>query len=419
MVPNLRTRAPMTTPTVADGPARERGALGWAIAGVGLAVVAAAVMYVSQGGAYEGADFGVYHQAAVSVLHGLSPYAFVNPHELKFIYTPFAAVVLSPLGLLSNRAALSFWTLLSVLALDASTWLVLAKMGTADRRSKAMVSVLVTVAVLPLYPLFSEFALGQINILLMFMVLADLLLLRRRWGGIGIGLAAGIKLTPLIFVPYLLFTRRWREAAVATATFAGTVALGFVVQPGVAARYWTAEFADVNRMLPPGSSGYNDALSAVLGRLLGHPTQLGLLWTSLSVLAGLAALALAIVASRRGEDLLGIVTCAVAGELISPVSWPAHWGWLVLVFVLWGRRAIRLRSRRQAVAIVLVWLALVIDTGWNLMAMLGHPLPPGIGNELLADLTLLTGIAFLVCVALVLHRMRSIEKGRSAALVDP
>jgi hypothetical protein len=91
----------------------------------------------------------------------------------------------------------------------------------------------------------------------------------------------------------------------------------------------------------------------------------------------------------------------------------------VPVFVLWGRRAIRLRSRTQSVAIALVWLALVIDTGWNLMAMLGHPLPPGIANELLADLTLLTGIAFVVCLAVVLHRMRSIEEGQPAARVDP
>ena len=116
IVPNLRTQAPITSPAVAEGPTvagatvRERGIAGWATAGVGLAVVAAVVMYVYQGWNYEGADFGVYHQAGVSILHGLSPYAFVNAHELKFIYTPFAALVFTPLGLLGGRAALTLWT---------------------------------------------------------------------------------------------------------------------------------------------------------------------------------------------------------------------------------------------------------------------------------------------------------------------
>ena len=41
------------------------------------------------------------------------------------------------------------------------------------------------------------------------------------------GLAAGVKLTPLIFVAYLALTGRLRAAAVAAGTFAVTVAAGF------------------------------------------------------------------------------------------------------------------------------------------------------------------------------------------------
>ena len=37
----------------------------------------------------------------------------------------------------------------------------------------------------------------------------------RWWHGIGIGFAAGVKLTPLIFIPYLLLIRRYRQAATA------------------------------------------------------------------------------------------------------------------------------------------------------------------------------------------------------------
>ena len=59
----------------------------------------------------------------------------------------------------------------------------------------------------------------------MFIIVADLCLPDSRWWkGVGIGLAAGFKLTPLIFIPYLLLTRRYRAAAVAAATFALTIA---------------------------------------------------------------------------------------------------------------------------------------------------------------------------------------------------
>jgi hypothetical protein len=65
---------------------------------------------------------------------------------------------------------------------------------------------------------------------LLALVVGDLAL-PDRIKGIGIGLAAGIKLTPLIFIPYLLFTRRVRAAAVSALTFAVTVGLGYVLLP--------------------------------------------------------------------------------------------------------------------------------------------------------------------------------------------
>src|SRR5439155_13505639 len=83
---------------------------------------------------------------------------------------------------------------------------------------------------------------GQINLLLLALVLADLAL-PRRWQGIGVGLAAAIKLTPLIFIGYLLLTRRLRAALVATGTFAATVALGFALLPGGSVAFWGGRFA--------------------------------------------------------------------------------------------------------------------------------------------------------------------------------
>ena len=79
-------------------------------------------------------------------------------------------------------------------------------------------------------PVQQTLALGQVNLLLMLLVVADLLTAgaltpgegrTRWWHGLGIGIAAGVKLTPLIFIPYLLLIRRYRQAATATARVRG------------------------------------------------------------------------------------------------------------------------------------------------------------------------------------------------------
>ena len=69
-----------------------------------------------------------------------------------------------------------------------------------------------------LEPFRQTLSFGQINIYLGLLVLVDLLVLGRRgskWTGIGIGLATAIKLTPGIFIIYLLVVGRWRAAITA------------------------------------------------------------------------------------------------------------------------------------------------------------------------------------------------------------
>ena len=60
----------------------------------------------------------------------------------------------------------------------------------------------------------------------------------RWWKGLGVGIAAGIKLVPLIFIPYLLLTRRFRQAGMAAAGFAATVAVGFTLLPADSGKWW-------------------------------------------------------------------------------------------------------------------------------------------------------------------------------------
>src|SRR5262249_60559062 len=103
-------------------------------------------------------------------------------------------------------------------------------------------------------PAASTLRLGEVSLIGAGLAGADLL--RRHDGhwaqGIATGLAAGIKLTPLIFVAYLLVTRRVRAAATAAAAFAVTIALGAVLLPSPSRVFWLdGVFYDQNRIGDP------------------------------------------------------------------------------------------------------------------------------------------------------------------------
>jgi len=69
-------------------------------------------------------------------------------------------------------------------------------------------------------------------------------------------------LTPLIFVAYLLITRRVRAAATAAATFAATVAIGVVLLPSQSRVFCLdGVFYDQHRIGNPGSSSTRPARS--------------------------------------------------------------------------------------------------------------------------------------------------------------
>jgi alpha-1,2-mannosyltransferase len=160
--------------------------------------------------------------------------------------------------------------------------------------------------------------------------------------GIGIGLATGLKLTPAIFVVYLLVTRRYRAAAVSLAVFAGTVAAGFAAMPQAAAQFWGGAFADPGRVGRIENAA-NQTLRGAFARLL-HTLDVQAVWLPSAAVVGIVGLALAARAGRRGDDAAGFCFCALTGLLISPVSWSHHWVLALPVLLLYAVRARHGRS---------------------------------------------------------------------------
>lgn len=279
-------------------------------------------------------DLSAYQYGSRLVLDGLPLYGSRDPATgLRFTYPPFAAVALGPLALLPGWLATALWTAVSVGALAV----VILMVCRAYRRTvSGWLVALLTVGALVLEPVWQNLTFGQINLLLMLAVLIDLMRPERRWSGVLVGVAAGVKLTPLVFVVLLVLVGRRATAGRALLAFAGTVAIGFVIIPGSAKTYWTHNLIKAGRVGPPENS-HNQSVFGALTRLLDGPPST-LLWLAVAGPLALAVVAVGAVWWRRGDRVLGTGLGALAMLLASPVSWSHHWVWAVPVgLVLWER----------------------------------------------------------------------------------
>ncbi|BCB75379.1 hypothetical protein GCM10022251_78080 [Phytohabitans flavus] len=326
--------------------------------------------------------------------------------EYGFTYPPFAALLLQPLAGTGMAIAIGWWTLASVLALLAAVWVTLRAAGVpADRR--VVPALAATAAALPMFAVSGHLQTGQVGAFLMLLVLADLTGDPRRWWyGLGTGIAAGIKLTPLIFVAYLVVTGRIRAAATAMAGFAATIAIGFVWRPADSRWYWSGGLFEASRVTEDPRTILNQSLRGAVARLadVGDP---GTAWLLAAAVVGVTGLAIAAWCARAGEPLLGLFACATTGLLVSPISWHHHWIWVVPVLVLLAVRAWRRRDRAGLAAIALVWLVFVAGTTWVLAGIQGWDLHFRGWGLVYSNLYVLVGLAALIGLALHLRRSRA------------
>ena len=200
--------------------------------------------------------------------------------------------------------------------------------------------------------------LGQVNLVLMALIIWDLCQpdtdKSRWWKGFGTGIAAGIKLVPLIFIPYLLLARKFRQAAMACAGFAFTVLLGFVILPKDAAKWWFGGlFVQGGRTGFTGWAG-NQSLDGLITRLTGSINGARPAWIAAAVVIGAVGVTAAALLDRKGYQVPGLLMAALTGLLVSPISWDHHWVWIApgaLVAAYYAVQAWRRAAKRTAWAL--------------------------------------------------------------------
>ena len=293
-------------------------------------------------------DLHVYRYAGQAVLDGAQVYDADDPVTgLPFTYPPFAAVVMVPLALVPAWLAAALWTGASAACVAAAVVVVRHADG---RTAPGWLVGIVAAAAIALEPVWQNLAFGQVNALLMLLLLVDLVRPDRRLSGILVGIVAGLKLTPLVFVALLFLVGRPSAAGRALLAFAATIAIGYAAMPGASTSYWTDRLLDASRVGPP-ELAHNQSVSGALARLLEGPPST-LLWLCVAGPLALAVLGVGVACWRRGDPLLGICLAAMAMLVASPISWSHHWVWaLPVAVVLWER------SRWAAVAWTAVFVA--------------------------------------------------------------
>jgi alpha-1,2-mannosyltransferase len=284
-------------------------------------------------------DMIVYRAEGSAVANNQDLYGFrVTQWNLPATYPPFAALFFTPTAWMPVPLLRVLVTAFNVGLIGLFAHFSFRLAGWPRREWRPAGVLLAAGFGVWLEPVWTTLRYGQINLLLGCLVLWDLTRPDRHRGkGIGIGLAAGLKLTPALFAVYLLLTGRVRAAFTAAATGLGTVLLGWLVLPRASVDFWSRDVFDTSRV---GKEWIvdNQSLRGAICRLLHttHPGPAALIATAVVAVVGLA---IAVGTARCARwlpraEAWGALCCAVTGLLISPISWSHHWVWVLPMILL-------------------------------------------------------------------------------------
>jgi alpha-1,2-mannosyltransferase len=321
-------------------------------------------------------DIDVYRMGGQAWLDGHPLYSpdvkFHTPIglNLPFTYPPLAAVIFAPFAWLGMPAASVTITLITLVLLLVSTMIVLTRLevwttskavpGPAWLRRWWLTALVVAWATLYWEPIQANFAFGQINVVLMTLVIAECVPRHTPWPrGLLLGLGIALKLTPAVFLLYFLLNRDRRAVLTSLVSVVAAVAAGFALAWQDSWEYWTHTVRNTDR-IGSASLNTNQNIAGTLARLGLDDHQRFLPW----VLACFLVLALTVWAARRalraGEPVLAVICIALFGLAVSPVSWSHHWVWMLEAVIVtavlgWRRRNAALALVSAAGVAAMVW----------------------------------------------------------------
>jgi alpha-1,2-mannosyltransferase len=296
-----------------------------------------------------GIDFRTFYSASVTGARGGDIYDVeeigrvasdlgIRDGVFPYLYSPFLALAMRPLGWLAPPEAQRIWSIAGLLifgfaaALQTHDAAALARSGWSGPKRLAVFTALAAVLACAL-PLRNNIAMGQVNLFVVGLLALFMHCDRRGHqavGGIALAVAALIKLTPLLLFGYLAARRRLRALSAAAGALA--VLLSATLLFG-ALPSWKRFLAELPAMahgrtilgLFPPSASPNFSIAGLLARAFGsHPKVVELGAPALSFLLVGVACVLAWRASGRLSEALALSTFLPAMIVISPLAYLHH-----------------------------------------------------------------------------------------------
>lgn len=332
-------------------------------------------------------DLTVYLAGADALLEGKPLYDSVavqaGPLVLPFTYPPFAAVLMIPFALLPFSVTVMIWAVLSLLSLVGIAYVIAKRLpalaGVTPTGWTTWDIALAIYAVSSISePVLQNFDVGQVNLFIVLAVLYDTVS-RTHYRGFLTGLAAGLKVTPGLFMIYMLVTRRWGDFGRSLLGFGTTLVIGSFYGIDNVWRFWTHELFATDRV-GDAHRYSNLGLNGVLIRAMPDEAA-KIVWAVLAVIAVVGIVWIASVWWTRSR-LVAASLVGMATVLVSPISWPHHWIWLIPAIGSAIALAIRaFRTQHSGIGWLLVvacaatllpallqlrfyWLERVIADGW-------------------------------------------------------
>ena len=362
-------------------------------------------------------DLNVYRLAVQDMVNGHDIYLTSTPVDnLKFIYPPIAAILMTPLLLGPYIVWQIIWTVVGTGALLSVLRRIKVPRGLA-------VGVVAAALVLAMEPIRTTMGYGQVNTMLMALVVADLLpddpgKTRRIPRGALIGLAAAIKLTPLLFVVFAFLIVKHRVAIMAIVSFAFFTGIAWILLPKESLEYWRSLGKGEVNTAGPVYVG-NQSISGAMTRWFAEDRKTVITALAIGfVIAGIATL----VAAwwwRRGEKVFAIGLVGLATCLASPLSWTHHHVWAAILLI-----AVTTSSTLPRWAVWLsrawaIWIALCLPLA--VLPYGGHKeLAYTVGQKLVGNLGPTLGSVLILALAgHAVVRILSARSTRSVAMPVP
>jgi len=337
----------------------------WPYVAAGASALVAAV-YLSVWGSRYGLDLKVYRNSLTLWRSRQDPYlATLAGSRLSFTYPPFALLALSPLTWASFPVThWLLWTA-SIASATVSVVLVLRDRGfEVNHRLWCGAFSWACISIIILEPARSDIDYGQIGLVLMLIVVADLLAIPPPYRGIAIGFAAAVKLTPLVFVVALLVRRDVKSASRAVASFAACTLFSWLLWPGLPRVYWDHVLTHPARVGQIAFGG-NQSWYAILHRPPFPAAGSTAAWLLLSLATLAVSGFVAWRSERANRHAAAMISIALAGLLISPVSWTHHWVWVLLIPpLIMGHRGPEVPRAAQAALWGVVALTVAAPYWW-------------------------------------------------------